>query len=356
MTDRERIAQLFFYGFLALMVYLLYGLLSSFLVAIAWAILLAFVAHPALVELNRLIKSRSVCALIITIAVALGVIMPAIWISERLAVEAQALYQALVTVVNHGGLKELNEWITHSRLAPVVERWMGRRLRIDQDAPRFLVQAVQFTSQYLLKNVASAARNVVGIVIDFGIVLLTFFYLLRDGEGYYDTIRVLTPLGEDYKEPIFDTLRATLSAVMRGLLLTALLQGAAIGLGLYFAGMPYWAFLAIVSAACGLLPFAGTALVWVPAAIYLGYTVGWAPAIGLGVWCAISLVVIDNFIKPLAMKHGTGLPTLALFFGIAGGLEAWGPIGIFAGPTIIAIFAAFMRVYGKGRGIEEQNP
>ncbi|MDO8433369.1 MAG: AI-2E family transporter, partial [Candidatus Binatus sp.] len=60
-----------------------------------------------------------------------------------------------------------------------------------------------------------------------------------------------------------------------------------------------------------------------------------------------ALAVIDNFIKPLAMRHGTGLPTLALFLGILGGLEVYGPLGLFAGPAIMAVFAALVRVYQK---------
>ncbi len=355
MIDRERIVPLFFFAFLALMAYELYALLYGFLTPIGWAILLAFMVHPALIELNRVVKRRSTAALIITIIVALGVILPALWLSERVASEAQALYGQIAALVNQGGLKSLNDWLAHSRLAPLLERVAGRELRIDEDLPKFLVQGVQFTSQYLLRNVASAAKNVIGIVIDFAIVLFTFFYLLRDGEGYYEAIRQMTPLHEDDKEAIFETLRSTLSAVMRGLLLTALAQGVIIGLGLFVAGIPYWAFLAILSAACGLLPFAGTALVWVPAALYLLYTSGWGAAIALVVWCSIAAVVIDNFIKPLAMRQGTGLPTLALFFGIAGGLEAYGPIGIFAGPAVISIFAALLRVFRKTYGVERKQ-
>ncbi len=355
MTDRERIVQLFFFGFLAVMAYELYALLAPFLMPIAWASLLAFMAHPALVELTRVVKSRSMAALAITIAVALGVILPAIWISGRLTHEAQALYREVAALLGQGGLKNLNDWIAHSRLAPTLERLTGHRLRVDEELPKFFIQSVQFTSQYLLKNVAIAARNVVAVVLDFGIVLLTFFYFLRDGEGYYDAIRRLTPLREDDKEAIFETLRSTLSAVMRGLLLTALLHGAMIGLGLFAAGISYWAFLAIVSAACGLLPLGGTALVWVPAALYLLYASGWGAAIALVAWCSIAVAVIDNFIKPLAMRHGTGLPTLALFFGIAGGLEAYGPIGIFAGPAVISMFAALLRVYRKTYGSERKD-
>jgi len=139
-------------------------------------------------------------------------------------------------------------------------------------------------------------------------------------------------------------------------MLTAVVQGVAIGLGLLITGVPYWAFLALLSAACGLLPFGGTALVWGPAVLYLGYFSTWTMAIVLAVWSLIWIAVIDNFIKPLAMRHGTGLPTIALFFGIAGGLEAYGPIGIFGGPAIISIFASLLRVYRKTYASERKPP
>lgn len=354
MTDRERITQVFFFAFLMVIAYELYQLMAPFFVPIAWAILLAFLAHPAQVELRRFVKSRTATAAIITVVVATGVILPSIWLSERLAIEAQTLYAEASDFVKSGGINQINEWVAHSRFAPLMGRLSGHRFNAETELPKYFVQGAQFTSQYLLKNVTSAAKNVASVVIDFGLILLVFFYLLRDGESYYDSIRHLTPLHEDDKGAIFDTLRGTLSAVMRGLLLTALVQGVTIGIGLLITGVPYWAFLAIVASACGLLPLGGTALVWVPAAGYLIYVSGWTLAIMLVVWCSIAVAVIDNFIKPLAMRHGTGLPTLALFFGIAGGLEAYGPIGIFAGPAVISVFAALLRVFSKTYGADRR--
>ncbi|MGH7986576.1 MAG: AI-2E family transporter [Candidatus Binataceae bacterium] len=177
-------------------------------------------------------------------------------------------------------------------------------------------------------------------------MLFTLFYMLRDGETYYEGLRELTPLHERDKATVFDTLRTTLSAVMRGLMLTALLDGVSI-LAYLACGVPYWAFLGIITAAAGLLPVGGTALVWVPATIYLALEVGWSAAAGLVIWALLTLLIVDNFIKPVAMKHGTGLPTLALFFGLAGGIELYGPLGLFAGPAVIAIFAALLRVYRR---------
>jgi predicted PurR-regulated permease PerM len=349
--ERERIIQLFFFGFLAIMAYELFLLLAPFFTPIAWAILLAFLAHPALLEVDRLVRRRTLSAVIITFVIALGVVLPAVWLSGRLASEAQTLYQQVSGLMQDGGINKARDWALKSSWVAALDRRLDARgIKVEDELPKLAMQAAQITSEYVAQNVTSAARNVLSAVIDFGIILLTFFYLLRDGEGYYVGLRALTPLHEDDKVAVFETLRATLSSVMRGLMLTALVQGASIGLGMLVFGVPYWAFLAIFSAGMGLLPIGGTALVWVPAAGWLYHASGWASALGFVVWCSVAIAVIDNFIKPMAMRHGTGLPTLALFFGIAGGLEAYGPIGLFLGPAVMSVFAALLRVYRKTYG------
>ncbi len=356
MMDHERIIQVFFFGFLALMAYELYELLNPFITPILWAILLAFLAHPLLIELDSLMRRRTLSAVIITLGVALGVILPALWLSGRLANETQHLYTQVSTTLADGGISQAQQWMAHSHLVQSINRRLAPRgIRVEDEISQHAVEAAKVVSEYAAHNVTSAARNVLAVVVDFGLILLIFFYLLRDGESYYNALRELTPLHEDDKKAIFETLRSTLSSVMRGLMLTALLQGVTIGLGMAIAGVPYWAFLALASAATGLLPIGGTALIWVPAALYLFYMSGWGWAIFLVVWCAIAIAIIDNFVKPMAMRHGTGLPTLALFFGIAGGLEAYGPVGLFLGPAIMAVFAALLRVYRRTYGEDRKE-
>jgi predicted PurR-regulated permease PerM len=346
--NKERIVQVFFFGFLALITWELYLVFEPFLMPIAWAILLAFLAHPALIELDRHIRSRTTTALLITVIMALGVVLPAVWLSERLVSEAQSLYVTISGLSTAGSFDRVSAWLRQTSIGAHLGVVLARHgIKLEDEIKTVAVQSAKVTSDYLLEHGGSAASNLASFVLHFGIALLTFFYLLRDGESYYEGVRTLTPLHEQDKEAIFDTLGATLSSVMRGLMLTAVLDGVTIGLGYLICDVPYWAFLALLTAAAGLLPFGGTTLVWVPVMIYLAYTSSWAAAIGLAVWSMIALAVIDNFIKPLAMRHGTGLPTLALFFGLAGGIEAYGPIGIFAGPAVIAIFAALLRVYER---------
>ncbi|MEA2678445.1 MAG: hypothetical protein QOK03_167, partial [Candidatus Binataceae bacterium] len=270
--NQERIVQVFFFGFLALITWELYQVFEPFLMPIAWAILLAFLAHPALIELDRHLHSRTTSALLITIIVALGVVLPAVWLSERLISEAQTLYGAISGLSTKGGLDRIGAWLRETTMGARLEDMLARHgIRLDDEIKTVVAQSAKVTSDYVLAHGTSAASNVAGYLLHFGIALLTFFYLLRDGESYYESLVALTPLHTQDKAAIFDTLRSTLSSVMRGLMLTAVLDGVTIGLGYLVLGVPYWAFLALLTAAAGLLPFGGTTLVWVPVLIYLAY-------------------------------------------------------------------------------------
>ena len=346
--NQERIIQGFFFGFLALITWELYLVFEPFLMPIAWAILLAFLVHPVLIEFDRYVHSRTTSALLITIVVALGVILPAVWLSDRLVIEAQNIYGEMSGLSTKGSLDRFTEWLRATNWGARAGNLMAQRgLKLEDEIRTVFVQAAKYMRDYALAHGGSVASNLAGFLVHFAIALLTFFYLLRDGESYYEGLRTLTPMHEQDKAVVFDTLRATLSSVMRGLMLTAVLDGVTIGLGYLVCGVPYWAFLALITAAAGLLPFGGTTVVWVPVALYLAYATSWASAIGLAVWSMVALAIIDNFVKPLAMRHGTGLPTVALFFGLAGGIEAYGPIGIFAGPAVVSVFAALLRVYER---------
>jgi predicted PurR-regulated permease PerM len=346
--DRERIVQFFLLGSVVIMTYELYRILQPFLVPVVWAMLLAFIFHPLMVRAQHLMHNRSLAALSITLVVALVAIVPALWLSTMLAAEARSLYTQAYLLAAQGGVGKFQDVALHSRLGMAASRLLLRvHIKLEEELPKVALQVTQLTSDTMVGYVTGTFKNLASFVIDFGLALMILFYLLRDGEGYYHALRNMTPLHEDDKHAVFESLRVTLSSVMRGLLVTSLIQGVLIGAGLAITGVPYWAFLSLASAAVGLFPIGGTALIWIPAALYLAYARGWVWAIILLVWCAVAVAVIDNLIKPKLTGRGTGLPTLALFLGIAGGLEVYGVPGLFAGPAIIAVLASLLRAYNK---------
>jgi predicted PurR-regulated permease PerM len=346
--DRERIVQLFLLASLAVMFYELYRILEPFLVPVVWAMLLAFIFHPMMVWTEYKLHNRTLAALSITLVVALVAIVPALWISTLLAEEARSLYADAYMLTAQGGIFKYRDLALHSRIGVALSNTLNRvGVKLDKELPTLALQASRVTSDAMVGYVTGTFKNLVSFIVDFGLMLMILFYLLRDGEGYYHSLREMTPLHEDDKHAVFESLRITLSSVMRGLLTTSLIQAVLIGAGLAIMGVPYWAFLSLATAAVGLFPIGGTALIWIPAALYLLYASGWARALALLVWCAVAVAIIDNLIKPKLTGRGTGLPTLALFLGIAGGLEAYGVPGLFAGPAIIAVLASLLRAYNK---------
>ena len=344
--DRERIAQVFFFGFLAFMAYELFLLLSPFIVPLTWAMLLAFISHPAMPWIERVVKRQTAAAMILTLALTLVIAVPTVWLSGRIAVEARSV-GPFSTMVRTGGPAYFESGPIYTHVIEPISAMLERKGLSLTEIRRLMTQSTNWISAYVSANAASIARNLLSFVIDLGIMLFSFFYLVRDGESYYNTVRALTPMREEDKAFVFDTLTGMLSAVMRGLVLTAVLESVLIGGAYLVAGVPYWALLGVLTGAFGFMPIGGTALVFVPVALYLGFSTGWASAIALLIWSTITVVVVDNFIKPAAMGHGTDLPAVAIFLGITGGIEVYGFLGVFAGPAVIALFAALLRVYRR---------
>src|SRR5579885_995551 len=174
MFDRERVIQIFFFGFLAVMAYELFVLLQPFLTPIAWAILLSFVVHPLLIELDRLVRRRTLSAIIITAGVALGVILPAVYLSGRLATEAQSLYTQASSVLSAEGIGQARDWMSHSAWIASLNRRLGGHFRLEGEAASDARGVGQVARGYAAKNATSAARNARTAVVDCGSALFGF--------------------------------------------------------------------------------------------------------------------------------------------------------------------------------------
>jgi predicted PurR-regulated permease PerM len=127
--------------------------------------------------------------------------------------------------------------------------------------------------------------------------------------------------------------------VVRGTVLTSMIQGLLLGIGFAIVGMPAPVVFGVLAAVLSVVPFGGTALVWVPALATLLIQGRYGQAGGI---LAVGLIVssVDNFIKPLLISGRSPLPTLAVFIGVLGGLAAFGLIGLFVGPVVIALVLA----------------
>ncbi|MFL6581711.1 MAG: AI-2E family transporter [Burkholderiales bacterium] len=174
-------------------------------------------------------------------------------------------------------------------------------------------------------------------LLQLGLSVLVAFFLYRDGEAAAARItRMAGRIGGARGLHLLHVAGNTVLSVVYGILGTALAQGLVAGIGFVIAGVPGAALLGLITFFLSVVPV-GPPLVWVPAALWLfsdGST-GWA--IFLAVWGVLGISMVDNVLKPIIISKGSNLPFMLGFLGVLGGVATLGFIGIFIGPTLLAV-------------------
>ena len=147
----------------------------------------------------------------------------------------------------------------------------------------------------------------------------------------------LCPLPRPVINRFISTIRNAILGVITGVILVALIQGFLCGVGFTFAGVPQPAFWGLLAAMVAPIPFVGTALVWLPACLWLLLTGKTMICLGLLLWCAILVSGVDSVMRPFFLRTRIDASVLALLLSIFCGLSAFGPVGIFAGPILLAV-------------------
>jgi len=163
------------------------------------------------------------------------------------------------------------------------------------------------------------------------------FALYVDGERIAGHVRRLALLLMPSDDPkLVDKVGAIVSAVVFGLLGTALAQGVLAGIGFWLFGVPSAVFFGFVTALFSLVP-AGPTMVWMGACVWL-WSQGWALAtVGMALYGVVFVSSIDNVLRPLLISGPTRIPFMLVFFGVVGGLACLGLLGMFVGPVVLAV-------------------
>ncbi len=344
MTRQQLFAAFFFAVFLFLL-YQFYLMFSSFAGALAWAGLLAFVFYPLQMQLTMALKGREgLAAFLLSTFVLLIVMVPTVLLTLVLASESVAFYQRSVEFVSG---PEWPQFIAYLQASTPGRLWTAGAGFVDSwdvDLKDIAVKATNTVSGFLVAQATDILKNVATVVLNFFMSSFALFFFFRDGERMVAAARDLLPMEPAHKDIILRRLHETISAVVLGTLATAAAQGAMAWVGYWTLGVPFALVLGCLTGFASLLPMGGP-LVWVSAAIYLAITAGWIKTLILVLWGSLAVGGIDNVIRPLIIGGRTAIPTVVLFFGIFGGLQAYGLLGVFLAPVVIAILVAFVSIY-----------
>jgi predicted PurR-regulated permease PerM len=204
----------------------------------------------------------------------------------------------------------------------------------------------------MARHGAAVVGGLAGILLGFALVLLSAYYFYTEGEAIIRELSALSPLPRRYDREFASKFKDVIDATFRGQISTSLAQGFATGVGLAIARVPGSAFWGAVAALLSLLPMVGAAVVWVPAAIYLFISAGLGDrpqwhSFFMVAWGVLVVSMIDNVVRPWAMKGKTQLPAIPLLFAVLGGLQAFGFIGLVIGPLVFSLLMSVIDIYKK---------
>jgi predicted PurR-regulated permease PerM len=325
-----------------------YLVLSWFIVPAAWAAILAYVTWPAYARLRKLLRGQAMSsALLMTLLLTTAFVLPLLWLLALLQVEFFLAYQAATAYLAEGS----------HRLPGFVLRlpWIGESLQdfIDQYAtdPAVLRAQLARWAQQWLGQLGNLIGGVAQNALKLGFALLTIVFVYRDGESLLNQVRrVLRRFLGAHVDGYIAAIGTTTKAVLYGLVLTALAQGALAGVGYWFAGVRAPVLFGAITALIALMPF-GTPFVWGSLGAWLLFTGKTLEGVGLLLWGTLVVSWVDNLIRPLVISSATQIPFLLVLFGVIGGLASFGLIGMFLGPVIVAVLMAVWREW-----LEEQGP
>lgn len=200
---------------------------------------------------------------------------------------------------------------------------------------------------FLVGLLASATRGTATFFLQLFIMLYAMFFFLIDGRRILDRILYYTPLGPEEEKMMVERFVSVTRATIKGTLVIGILQGGLAGAAFAVAGIAGAAFWGTVMVVLSIIPGVGTALVWIPAAIYLAAAGRPGAAVALAAWCAAVVGSVDNFLRPRLVGRDTKMSDLLVLLGTLGGLLLFGAVGIILGPIVAALFVTVWDLYGR---------
>ena len=308
--------------------------LWPFLSSLAWAAILTSSSWGAFMQLDRLLGGRrALAASLMTLLVTVVVLLPVVTLAVALSDNVAELGSSVGALVREG-LPDAPSWLaTLPLIGPALQRYWQQFAHNGQRLMQELNKLAEPAQDFALGAGGVVGRGVIDIALS---VFLAFFLYLH-GEALALRVRyALERISGERAQHLLGLTRGTVSGVIYGVLGTALAQGVLAAIGLVVAGVPGAVLLGAATFLLSVVPV-GPPLVWGGAALWLFQRGEPMWAIFMACWGFFVVSTVDNFIKPFIISRGASLPFAVVFLGVLGGVLAFGVIGAFLGPALLAV-------------------
>lgn len=296
-----------------------------FLGSILTAATLAVALGPLERRISRHLRSRSLSSFLTVLIFVAAVVVPAVLVALAVTDDVKRL------MAGAGDLAWLDRWV--SRFG-----WTG-------DSVRAKVQEQLLTSgRSLLGTAAQVAAGIGGGIVSAFITLFALYYFLREGQVWLREITSWAPLERSQREGLLEVIHQTILANVYGVFAVSFAQGSLALCGFWLAGVPSPVLWAVVTGFFSLIPVIGSGAVWVPAVLFLLAQGHSGSAIFLAIWSGGLVAWADNVVRPYVISEKVQISPLLILFSLLGGVQAFGLVGLFVGPVVVALTGAILRI------------
>ena len=326
--------------------YFMFQVLSPFLTVLFVAAVLSIVFYPVYQRVLKFLGpwKRTASFLTCLIVVAL-IVAPITVFIILLTSEAVETYGMVQTQVESGIFDEYLLWQDGGFVYDLKLELEGIVDLNQVDIKTNIINMAQSLSTYLVSQTANLLKSISGLLLNIFIMLFSMFYFFKDGEIIVKKIGLISPLPSVYEDELFSKIGSMVKAIIVGVFLTAIVQGLLGGIGFGLVGINNPVFWGTAMAFFSLLPFVGTALIWVPAAIILAIMGAYGSALFMFFWGAVVVGTSDNLLRPYLIGGKAKTYPLLTFFVILGGIWTMGFKGIIVGPLVLMILISFLHIY-----------
>jgi len=329
----------FFYTVLILSFVFLFFVFKPFITPLFLALVFASVFYPVHQKiLSRLKGRRGISAILSTLLLLLIIIVPLVVVAMLMLSETINVYNNL----SQNGFGAVGRFI--DTVNTVIVKFLPQSFAFDLSTLD-LSDSLRKIANSIVSNANTLFSSAFSLFLGTILFIISLFYFFKEGDVLMKKIIGWSPLPDSYDEIIVHKISSAFNSVIRGNIITALAQGFLAGVGFFVSGISAPILLGFVVVIASLIPSVGTAIIMIPAILYL-FAIGsaWA-GLFLLVWAVLVVGLIDNLLKPILMEKGISVHPFIILLSVLGGIAFFGPVGLIAGPVLIAISVALLGLY-----------
>ena len=354
-----RLAGVIFFGlFSLLLLYAAFRIIWPFMTAILLGAILVTLTFGIFRRIRaRLSGSSNKAAVVMLLGITFIIVIPALILAILLVQQANVVVERLQSGDAQSMIKRIDVATYLEPIRRIAPQFDPKTLSPD----RLLLPALQQIPGWVARHGGAVVGGLAGLVLGFALVLLSMFFFYVEGEEIVKQLSILSPLPKRYDREFGERFKDVIDATFRGQVFTGLAQGAMTGIGMAIAQVPGAGFWGAVAALLSLIPMVGAAAVWVPASIYLVISASmggrpWWQAIFMILWGVIPVSLVDNVVRPWAMRGKAQLPAIPLLFAVLGGMQAFGFVGLVIGPLVFSLLMSIIDIYKSSFSPKAPSP